>query len=206
MVGLHIVAKTPTRPQWIWSTFEHVDNVPGPGATAPFTFNNGDATSMPAQNPVQCPCPPSAPAPYNVERIKPIYEGNGSPYSTASTNEKYRAKLMQEYPSSPLQNYQLVMTQWPVTASRPDLDGSPGNTFPGTAFPPFDQTAFANTTLETFKQNNVNQGCMGCHNQDKRFDFVFTLATRAYPRALSALPPDHANILGAVGKLPNDSK
>ena len=30
LVGLHIVYKSPTRPQWIWSTFEHVDNVPEP--------------------------------------------------------------------------------------------------------------------------------------------------------------------------------
>ena len=27
LVGLHIVQKTPTRPQWIWSTFEQIDNV-----------------------------------------------------------------------------------------------------------------------------------------------------------------------------------
>jgi len=29
LVGFHIVTKTPDRPQWIWSTFEQVDNVPG---------------------------------------------------------------------------------------------------------------------------------------------------------------------------------
>ena len=28
LVGLHIVQKTASRPQWIWSTFEQVDNVP----------------------------------------------------------------------------------------------------------------------------------------------------------------------------------
>src|SRR5208283_5128035 len=28
LVGLHIVVKTQYRPQWIWSSFEHVDNVP----------------------------------------------------------------------------------------------------------------------------------------------------------------------------------
>ena len=31
LVGFHIVIKTPARPQWIWTTFEHVDNVPPPG-------------------------------------------------------------------------------------------------------------------------------------------------------------------------------
>jgi len=28
LVGLHIMIKTHYRPQWLWSTFEQVDNVP----------------------------------------------------------------------------------------------------------------------------------------------------------------------------------
>ena len=28
LVGLHIIQKTPSRPQWIWSSFEQIDNVP----------------------------------------------------------------------------------------------------------------------------------------------------------------------------------
>src|SRR5208282_2421739 len=32
LVGLHIMVKTRYRPQWLWSTFEHVDNVPPAGA------------------------------------------------------------------------------------------------------------------------------------------------------------------------------
>src|SRR5262249_23558802 len=47
LTGLHIVTKTPTHPQGIWSTFEHIDNVPAPQAGRPFTFNNGDDTPMP---------------------------------------------------------------------------------------------------------------------------------------------------------------
>jgi hypothetical protein len=34
LVGLHIVIKTTYRPQWIWSSFEHIDNVPPVGADA----------------------------------------------------------------------------------------------------------------------------------------------------------------------------
>lgn len=29
LTGLHVIAKTFWMPQWIWSTFEHIDNVPG---------------------------------------------------------------------------------------------------------------------------------------------------------------------------------
>jgi hypothetical protein len=199
LVGLHIVAKTPTRPQWIWSTFEHVDNVPGPQASAPFTFNNGrDDEPMPTSNPLRCPCPPVAPQPahkpYNVERTKPIHQ-DGS-HSTAKTNEKYRALLAQQYPNSPWKNYQLVMTQWPIVGSRPDLDGSPGNTFPGTGLPPYTSTAFTNTTMETF-QSDISGGCMACHNharydpvERKGADFVVSLLTRAFsPDLAGGLPP-----------------
>ena len=42
LVGFHIVQKTPLRPQWVWSSFEHVDNVPDPSdphAGASFSYN-----------------------------------------------------------------------------------------------------------------------------------------------------------------------
>jgi hypothetical protein len=190
LVALHIVAKTPTRPQWIWSTFEHIDNVPGPYATAPFTFNNGDGTPMPTQNPIRCPCPPTAPSshePYNVDRLTPIYD-RGSAFSTVKTNAKYRAMLARQFPNSPWKNYQLVMTQWPIPPSRPELDGRPDKTFPGTDD---DKSAFSNSAMETFLQKNVHVGCMGCHNQARATaDFVLTLAARAHPRRASTVPSD----------------
>ena len=31
LVGMHVMVKTRYRPQWLWSTFEHVDNVPPAG-------------------------------------------------------------------------------------------------------------------------------------------------------------------------------
>ena len=33
LVGLHIIHKTAGQPTWLWTTFEHVDNVPGPNQT-----------------------------------------------------------------------------------------------------------------------------------------------------------------------------
>ena len=188
LTGLHIVTKTPTHPQGIWSTFEHIDNVPAPQAGRPFTFNNGDDTPMPKANPIACFDPASCPAPepYNVERITKIHDmGN---FSTARTNDRYRTMLAQQYPNSPWQNYQLVMTQWPLKRNRPDLDGSPGNTFPGTGNSPIpgvpnDATAFANTTMEAFRQEHIaGNGCMACHNAAKSRDFVFSLLVRAFPR------------------------
>jgi len=188
LVGLHIVTKTPTHPQGIWSTFEHIDNVPAPQASRPLTFNKGDGAPMPASNPITCfePANCPQPEPYNVERITKIHDmGN---FSTARTNDRYRAMLAEKYPNSPWRNYQLVMTQWPLRRNRPDLDGGPGNTFPGTGSSPIpgvpnDATAFANTTMETFRQEHVaGNGCMGCHNAAKSRDLVFSLSVRAFPR------------------------
>jgi hypothetical protein len=186
LVGLHIVTKTPTHPQGIWSTFEHIDNVPAPQASPPFTFNKGNGVPMPASNPITVFDPATPPEPYNVERITKIHDmGN---FSTARTNDKYRAMLAQRDPNSPWRNYQLVMTQWPLKRNRPDLDGGPGNTFPGVGNSPIpgvanDATAFANTTMETFRQEHVaGNGCLGCHNAVKNRDFVFSLSVRAFPR------------------------
>jgi hypothetical protein len=212
LVGLHIVAKTPTHPQWIWSTFEHVDNVQGPQSTPPLTFNMSDGRPMPDKNPVECPidaakkrhtCPLPPPIPYNVDRVTPIYTSGG--FSTSRTNEKYRAVLAQQYPTAPWKNYQLVMTQWPLERNRPDLDGSPANTFPGAGSA---TTAFSNTTMETFLQTTISTGCLGCHNfaaldkgKSKRLDFIFALLTRAFPRDLDKLSIEQRDALGEIGKL-----
>ena len=53
LVGLHIVQKTPSRPQWIWSSFEQVDTAPNfQGAVGTFTLNDGTPGPMPAENPL----------------------------------------------------------------------------------------------------------------------------------------------------------
>jgi len=173
LVGLHIVQKTPSRPQWIWSSFEHVDNVPpaAPGSPGTFSFNDGTATPMPPSNPItldrtrQLPTPP----PFNVARVKPIHD------STARTNDDYHGAMAS---NSIWRNYQLVMTQWPTTASSPTTPGDPMNTFPGVGA----TTAFANTTLETFDQKTVFASCMACHNGTKAHtDFVWSLNDHAFP-------------------------
>ncbi len=59
LVGLHVVQKTPSRPQWSWSTYEHVDNVPPAQAEGPgtFTFHDGGACGDAGREP---PVPRSA--------------------------------------------------------------------------------------------------------------------------------------------------
>jgi hypothetical protein len=178
LVGLHIVTKTGSRAQWVWSTFEQIDNVPGTGATAPFGFNNGQAAPpMPIVNPTSFPPPPIPPQPpMNVIRQTPIAA------STQTTNAKYQAALKTRG-LGVWQFYQLVATQWPVPGNAPQNPATPAFTFPGTGA----TTAFANTTMETFDQRNIRQSCMACHNivgptnASASTDFLWMLELNAFP-------------------------
>jgi hypothetical protein len=177
LAGLHIVIKTPSRPQWIWSSFEQVDNVQEPGAQAPFNFNDGTGAPMPTRNPYPVnPLPLPTPAAFNVTRVQPIHN------STQQTNGSYQAALA----GTPWQFYRLVVTQWPVCANppcAPSMRGTPANTFPGTGA----TTAWANLTMETFDQGSIATGCMSCHNVvqtvagvTKGTDFVWSLRDHAF--------------------------
>jgi hypothetical protein len=171
LVGLHIIQKTPSRPQWTWSTFEHFDNVPDrlpPPAAA--TFHNGSSTAMPMQNPHSEPTA-QVPDPFNIIRVTPIHQ------DTMTTNGRMRDQLAQL--GSVWQFYRLVMTQWPLAIASPQVPGSPPNTFPGTGA----TSAFANTTMETFDQRRISTGCMACHEDTHReTDFVWSVNTHAFPR------------------------
>ncbi|HEV2172761.1 MAG TPA: hypothetical protein VGR71_04300 [Nitrospira sp.] len=190
LVGLHIVQKTPSRPQWIWSTFEQVDNVPPtPGANGTFGFNDGKGTPSPLTLPPPQNKDPNggfppnswaSPTVYNVVRIKPIdSQGNGTPNtSTQATNAKYQQALS----GTVWQFYQLVMTQWPLQLNPPNpippaQSGFPPNTFPGTNA----VSAFSNTTLETWDQFSIGTGCMACHTlTQKNTDFLWSLEINAF--------------------------
>jgi hypothetical protein len=138
LVGLHLVQKTPKRPAWVWSSFEHVANVPNrksPAArdhpasfdnvcpprantTSPYSFNDGTGAAMKEVPPNylvdrwQTNPPPCTPPPVNVERQRAI---NHDPpaivtRNTVETNSKWQEALRSD--GSVWQNYQLVLTQW----------------------------------------------------------------------------------------------
>lgn len=169
LVGLHIVQKTPLRPQWIWSSFEHVDNVPAigqpPSPGSSFTLNNPSKPQILDPDPAHAPGPvtdatyldatgvPVHP-PMQVVRTKSIHP------RTADTNTRYQNALH----GSVWANYMLVMTQWPTNVAV--ADGAP---FPSES----DATSIANVSMETYFQNSVS--CMSCHfsSQLANLDFVF---------------------------------
>jgi hypothetical protein len=179
LVGLHMVHKTDTEPQWIWSTFEHVANAPtlteaaSPPAGARYNFFNAACDRS------RCPWNAQPPQPWNPS-VQPFPNGFHSQIVRATRYEDvalksaalWNAQFQAAVKNTVWQNYHLITTQWPTDAQNPtDPDGAP---FPLYA---------ANTTMETYVQGNVPQGsstCMGCHGNatsmtGKSSDFSFVL-------------------------------
>lgn len=194
LIGLHIAHKVARFPQWVWSSFEQVDNVPpdsGPAA-GPMTLNNG--TDDPktvggwANRPAST-TPVPNPTPTQVTRFNPIPTtpapvGSGPwPYGAGSTvdlNTAYRKLLA----GTVWANYQLVITQWPSNPGTFKTMQS-GGIYPGGAGTPFPQQGAVNTAMETYFQSQKDasgaggNSCMQCHYVAGQSDFSWSLTLRA---------------------------
>lgn len=169
LVGFHVMQKTPSAPQWIWSTFEHLANV-APSHGVPASFNNPNC-----QGPH---CVPNSQTetgtPNQVTQILPI----------AEELQQLNAQLQQLFDRQGwlLGNYQLMSAQWPIqqaeSAEHPTVFA-------------VQPTFSANTTMETFAQSSSS--CMGCHVMSRSTkpdvfvsgDFTFTL-NNANPKPAGA--------------------
>jgi hypothetical protein len=159
LVGLHIIHKTVSQPNFIWATFEQVDNVP---PASPATFSNSSCTcqvaipsscfSMPPANPVyqNClqsqtqgqPCTANTSPPYNkitsscpayptqVSRNRPISSTTGDP--VVATNTAAQQLIVGANANSVFQYYQLVDVLWSGSPINPYMNasGTPGPTIP----------------------------------------------------------------------------
>lgn len=174
LVGLHIGHKTQESPQWVWSTFEQVDNVP----------TQQEGTDRPAYNYYQADCPPEDPCnrvnqpppqPWDphlqpvttnagksqVERVIPIDA------ATRALNESVQGIL----DGTVWQGYELVSTQWPTAASGANSQRPNAENGWCTGLNPTDKsgnpapTFLANTTLETYVQGRQvgDSSCINCH-------------------------------------------
>jgi hypothetical protein len=186
LVGLHIVQKTESRPQWIWSSFEQVDTAPNfQGAVGTFTLNDGTPGAMPAENPLSLEPLAKQPAQaFNVVRSAqaPIH------FDTSVTNRGYQDLLK----GTVWEYYKLIVTQWPLQPGNQALPvpanktGEIFNSFPGTGNGTSAKSAFANLAMETFDQGRPELGCMSCHNQARMgADFMWSILDHAYPANLA---------------------
>jgi len=178
LVGLHIVMKTAQLPQWLWATFEHVDNAPdqatGPVSGKQYNFFSANCAGCPLNQP---PAKDSM-FPTQVVRVVPVND------VAASNNALYQAALLTLRPDNVWKNYQLLDAQW---GASPTPIGTPNQ-------PKF----LANATLETYLQQPVApNGCINCHGMfAKATDLDFQL-THAYPRS-----PAKKNTIENIFKLP----
>lgn len=176
LVGFHIGTKTAGSPQWAWSTFEHLNNVPTQGETASkphynyFSSECGDDCAE-VNSPPARPWDPAIAytRPSQIERVIPIDA------ATKALNKQYQDALLAAVPNSVWANYELVSTQWPTNAgSTTDPTGAPAPSF------------LANTTLETYIQGSVRQtssSCIQCHNNAGMTDGHFSDFTYLLQRA-----------------------
>jgi hypothetical protein len=182
LVAIHMIHKTKLAQQFVWTTFEHVDNQPTSGETIPpgrtYTYFNPNCD--PSKDAYQCAinaapctnlndpktCKPVT-APNQVEKIIPM------PAATASLNTAMQAMIKAANPNSVYQYYQLVDTLWPsdnttipAGARTPLYDGNPQ--------PPLAQGGLLNPLIETYFQGgDPNQtggnnprgflSCQSCH-------------------------------------------
>ncbi|MCL1126414.1 hypothetical protein [Shewanella surugensis] len=180
LVGLHIITKASGYPQWIWSTFEHRNNVPiqmmenNSLVNQPQTginYHYYDANAR-ASDVNQSPClwmeRPT------INGMKSNNDTKKSPlicqpksnisFQTPTPLERYTpinemTKEVNQYQQentpvqyTVLENYQLIATQYPT---QPDHPSDPlGQPNPKLA---------ANITMESYVQ--ASSSCIGCHSQ-----------------------------------------
>ncbi len=186
LTGLHLATKANGHPQWLWSTFEHVDNVPpkekvdGKWVDKPadgvfYSYFNDKASAMNTnhaaclwqQQEDQLVCVPkegvTITTPDPLSRVVPI----------PAETQKINAAAQQNLAQTVFRYYQLVATQRGSTSDdRNDPQGQP------------EPQTVANVTMESYIQ--PNSSCMGCHGMatpagspnKSDFSFLFKFAQK----------------------------
>jgi hypothetical protein len=194
LIGLHIAHKVARFPEWVWSSFEHVDNVPPDSGPPPprMTLNNGTdipktiggwANRPASQQPTANRSPTQAtrfnPIPTTPAKVPGSIWPNGAG-NTVDINAAYQALLA----GTVWANYQLVITQWPANPGTFKIKED-GGVYPSGAGTPFPANGAVNTSMETYFQSPrdaVGAGgnsCMQCHYGAGQSDFSWSLTLRA---------------------------
>lgn len=165
LVGLHIIHKTSFGQQFMWATFEQVDNAPDVNDvnnnTLAAAYNYFNPKCNPRTDYYRCApnAQPQSGDPYNapqqVIRLYPIPADNIN--NVGCLNQAVQKMIATANPKSVFQYYRLVNLLWP--SNNQTLRG-PQRT-PVTKGDPQPNTPVANTTLETYVQRTLS--CLDCH-------------------------------------------
>lgn len=176
LVGLHITHKTKTQPNWIWSTFEQVDNL-----TSSF-YNPACAQTPPYTANAPVPCKDTCCPPNTQTAAQPYQEldANGKPINrpvqvtrVASFDDDSAGELngifQKLLAGSVWANYKLVSTQWIGEAGTLPKPAYLGNTtmetFNQGPLPPTDGAhAYPSADYDPFS-TAVSASCMKCHSK-----------------------------------------
>jgi hypothetical protein len=202
MLGMHISHKSDPRRQWIWSTFEHINNVPdgAPVAGVKYSLNDGDPNNQ------------NLPAGYSWKGPDkfPKHLNPTDPLPPKGDPQRQKIQVVRAVPIDPkvrvvndtfrnaapvrgtvFANYILVAHQWPIKMA--DFKVPPPNKYPDGAGGPFPVSGQANTTMETYLQNlpasDKTNSCMSCHYSfAARRDFSFVLGGAWAPPSINEAP------------------
>ena len=180
MVGFHVGHKTEFAPQWVWTSFEHVNNVPDHADAiahrnllSHYHFYNATCDQT------KCPINQLPPKPWDPQ-VQPFPNGYKSqitrviPVTSDVAQMNGESRAVEGIKGTVWENYMLLSTQWPTKPDHPiDKTGVPAPTY------------LANTTLETYSQGDIplaSSSCIACHlnattqqKSAKPSDFTFIL-------------------------------
>lgn len=191
LVGFHVGHKTENRQQWVWTTFEHIRNVPTQADVDAKRVNGRYNFYDPSCPASKCPVNQTPPWPWDPHNPPSGFKSQITrvvPPSEDAMKINTAARSTPGVSGSVWSNYMLVSTQWPSDfscASDKDPHAHPDPTCaPAPVF-------LANTTLETFSQEQptsrqgvplASSSCISCHNnatthhvQATPSDFTFIL-------------------------------
>jgi hypothetical protein len=191
LVGMHIAHKSETSPQWIWATFEQVDNlsvdqVAHPNLHASFNDPNCPicVTDVQPQQNAQKVYPR---IPVQVSRTIPI------PADKVALNAQVAAALAKVGKTGSVwQYYQLIDTQWPTGPKTPPASPTGGlpdavtNKSGGNPTPVF----LTNVTMETYFQSGNQPACHQEEGQGEVAGCPKTYATLVPGTAIPAYTPE----------------
>jgi len=190
LVGMHIVHKTVKQPQWIWSSFEQVDNLPACDKqntffTDPTNLNSPTCPSTTSEatkkynfyssaslNAAACNDAPKSNAGQSYYLDQPaqksqLCRANQLETSAPPVNEAYQTLLASVNSESVWQNYELIGTQWNSNISstcQNDTVPVASDTLP--QYNLKDKVVMplplANSTMEGYEQGTSN--CISCHS------------------------------------------
>ncbi len=203
LVGFHVGHKTDGAPQWVWSSFEHVSNVPdqteiSAGKLLPrYNFFSLACKQCPTNETPPDPWDPPTSLKFHSNYKSQVVRVSMLPTpviaEVADLNRSFQTVLK----GTVWENYMLLTTQWPSDFKCTHQTDPKKIIDPNCAPAP---TYLANTTLETYSQGKIplaSSSCMACHGNATTqhvpatasdFTFILEKAQRTSPTISSPAP------------------